>query len=150
VGVFSQSLPVSYDAVRIPNGIVTSNQMRVGEKWCNATVMTATRHYHPAEYSLRGVRIEDVPDIFKRFQPVGLTSVQSGMDNVRNITGVQWRGSMQMSCSIRGTGVSGSGHDYQQWEGNQRLAILEIQHCDRGVATTRSCRNQRPSFYSRL
>ncbi|HAG81561.1 MAG TPA: ferredoxin--nitrite reductase, partial [Cyanobacteria bacterium UBA12227] len=36
---------------------------------------------------LRGVRLEDVPDIFRRFEQAGLTSVQSGMDNVRNITG---------------------------------------------------------------
>ena len=36
---------------------------------------------------LRGIRIEDLPDIFNRFHAVGLTSVQSGMDNVRNITG---------------------------------------------------------------
>jgi ferredoxin-nitrite reductase len=36
---------------------------------------------------LRGIRLEDIPDIFSRFESVGLTSVQSGMDNVRNITG---------------------------------------------------------------
>ena len=36
---------------------------------------------------MRGIRIEDIPDIFDRFEQVGLTSVQSGMDNVRNITG---------------------------------------------------------------
>lgn len=35
---------------------------------------------------LRGIRIEDIPEIFRRFQAVGLTSIQSGMDNVRNIT----------------------------------------------------------------
>jgi ferredoxin-nitrite reductase len=36
---------------------------------------------------LRGIRIEDIPDIFQRLKSVGMTSVQSGMDNVRNITG---------------------------------------------------------------
>jgi ferredoxin-nitrite reductase len=74
--------------MRIPNGIVTSNQMRVlgevvqryGDDG-NADITTRQN------IQLRGVRIEDVPDIFKRFEPVGLTSVQSGMDNVRNITG---------------------------------------------------------------
>jgi ferredoxin-nitrite reductase len=35
---------------------------------------------------LRGIRIEDIPDIFQRLKSVGMTSVQSGMDNVRNIT----------------------------------------------------------------
>lgn len=36
---------------------------------------------------LRGIRLEDVPDIFRRLKNAGMTSVQSGMDNVRNITG---------------------------------------------------------------
>jgi ferredoxin-nitrite reductase len=36
---------------------------------------------------LRGVRIEDIPDIFERLQTVELTCIQSGMDNVRNVTG---------------------------------------------------------------
>lgn len=74
--------------MRIPNGILTSEQMRVlgevvqryGDDG-NADITTRQN------IQLRGVRIEDVPDIFKRFEPVGLTSVQSGMDNVRNITG---------------------------------------------------------------
>ena len=74
--------------MRIPNGILTSEQMQVlgevvqryGDDG-NADITTRQN------IQLRGVRIEDVPDIFKRFEPVGLTSVQSGMDNVRNITG---------------------------------------------------------------
>ena len=74
--------------MRLPNGIATSEQMRVlgevvqryGDDG-NADITTRQN------LQLRGVRIEDLPDIFKRFQPVGLTSVQSGMDNVRNITG---------------------------------------------------------------
>lgn len=74
--------------MRLPNGIVTSNQMRVlgevvqryGDDG-NADITTRQN------IQLRGVRIEDLPNIFERFEPVGLTSVQSGMDNVRNITG---------------------------------------------------------------
>jgi ferredoxin-nitrite reductase len=74
--------------LRLPNGIVTSEQMRVlgevvqryGDDG-NADITTRQN------LQLRGIRIEDLPDIFNRFQPVGLTSVQSGMDNVRNITG---------------------------------------------------------------
>ncbi|MCA1992689.1 MAG: ferredoxin--nitrite reductase [Coleofasciculus sp. S288] len=74
--------------LRIPNGILSSTQMQVlaeavqryGEDG-NADITTRQN------LQLRGIRIEDVPDIFKRFEPVGLTSVQSGMDNVRNITG---------------------------------------------------------------
>jgi ferredoxin-nitrite reductase len=74
--------------MRIPNGILTGAQMRVlaevvqryGEDG-NADITTRQN------LQLRGVRLEDVADIFNRFEPVGLTSVQSGMDNVRNITG---------------------------------------------------------------
>ncbi len=74
--------------LRTPNGILSSTQMRVlaeavqryGEDG-NADITTRQN------LQLRGIRIEDIPDIFNRFEPVGLTSVQSGMDNVRNITG---------------------------------------------------------------
>jgi ferredoxin-nitrite reductase len=74
--------------MRLPNGILTSTQMRVlaevvlryGEDG-NADITTRQN------LQLRGVRVEDLPDIFSRFEQVGLTSVQSGMDNVRNITG---------------------------------------------------------------
>lgn len=74
--------------LRIPNGILTSLQMRVlgevvqryGDDG-NADITTRQN------IQLRGVRIEDLPDIFRRFKAAELTSVQSGMDNVRNITG---------------------------------------------------------------
>ena len=74
--------------MRTPNGILTSTQMRVlaevvqryGDDG-NADITTRQN------IQLRGIRLEDVPDIFQRFKNVGLTSVQSGMDNVRNITG---------------------------------------------------------------
>ena len=74
--------------LRLPNGIVTSAQLRVlgevvqryGEDG-NADITTRQN------LQLRGVRIEDLPDIFRRFEQAELTSVQSGMDNVRNITG---------------------------------------------------------------
>ncbi|MFN5857352.1 MAG: ferredoxin--nitrite reductase, partial [Pseudanabaenaceae cyanobacterium] len=36
---------------------------------------------------MRGIAIESVPEMLAQFRAVGLTSVQSGMDNVRNITG---------------------------------------------------------------
>ncbi|MBH8552908.1 ferredoxin--nitrite reductase [Nostocaceae cyanobacterium CENA357] len=74
--------------MRIPNGILTSNQMRVlaavvqryGD---DGSADITTRQ----NIQLRGIRIEDLPDILNRLHAVGLTSVQSGMDNVRNITG---------------------------------------------------------------
>ncbi|MEB3337509.1 MAG: ferredoxin--nitrite reductase [Leptolyngbyaceae bacterium] len=74
--------------MRIPNGILTSAQMRLfaevvqryGE---DGSADITTRQ----NIQLRGIRIEDVPDIFRRLEQAGLTSIQSGMDNVRNITG---------------------------------------------------------------
>ena len=74
--------------LRVPNGIISSEQMRVlgeivqryGDDG-NADITTRQN------LQLRGIRIEDIPDIFQRLKSVGMTSVQSGMDNVRNITG---------------------------------------------------------------
>lgn len=74
--------------MRMPNGILKSNQMRVlGEVvqryGDDGSADITTRQ----NIQLRGIRIEDLPDIFNKFSAVGLTTVQSGMDNVRNITG---------------------------------------------------------------
>lgn len=74
--------------MRIPHGIMSTAQMRVlgdivqryGDDGC-ADITTRQN------LQLRGIRIEDLPEIFSRMESVGLTSVQSGMDNVRNITG---------------------------------------------------------------
>ncbi len=74
--------------LRIPNGIMTSDQMRTlaeivqryGEDG-NADITTRQN------LQLRGIRLEDTPSIFRKLKQVGMTSIQSGMDNVRNITG---------------------------------------------------------------
>lgn len=73
--------------LRIPGGVLRSDQMNVlaeivqryGE---DGSADITTRQ----NLQLRGLRLEDIPDIFRRLEAVGLTSVQSGMDNVRNIT----------------------------------------------------------------
>ncbi|MBW4681636.1 MAG: ferredoxin--nitrite reductase [Microcoleus vaginatus WJT46-NPBG5] len=74
--------------MRIASGILNAVQMRVlaeiiqrygGEGYADIT----TRQ----NLQLRGIRIEDVPDIFNKLKSAGITSIQSGMDNVRNITG---------------------------------------------------------------
>ncbi|MDX2212459.1 MAG: ferredoxin--nitrite reductase [Oculatellaceae cyanobacterium bins.114] len=74
--------------MRMPSGILTSGQMRVlaevvqryGEEG-SADITTRQN------IQLRGIRLEDIPTIFSKFEQAGLTSIQSGMDNVRNITG---------------------------------------------------------------
>jgi ferredoxin-nitrite reductase len=74
--------------MRMPNGILTAAQMRVLAEVVqrygdDGSADITTRQ----NIQLRGIRIEDLPEIFHKFHTVGLTSVQSGMDNVRNITG---------------------------------------------------------------
>ncbi len=74
--------------MRMPHGVMSSLQMRVlaeiveryGDDG-NADITTRQN------LQLRGIRLEDIPDIFNRFKAAGMTSIQSGMDNVRNITG---------------------------------------------------------------
>ena len=74
--------------MRMPNGILNSTQMRVlaeiVQRYGDEGSADITTRQN---IQLRGIRIEDIPDIFNKFEQVGLTSVQSGMDNVRNITG---------------------------------------------------------------
>jgi len=74
--------------LRIPNGAMDSEKMNVlagivqryGD---DGSADITTRQ----NIQLRGVRLEDIPDIFSKLKAVGLTSIQSGMDNVRNLTG---------------------------------------------------------------
>lgn len=80
--------------LRIPNGILTTSQMRVlAEIVQRYTKGTGFQSEGNADittrqnFQIRGIRIEDIPEIFNRLQKCGLTSIQSGMDNVRNITG---------------------------------------------------------------
>lgn len=80
--------------MRIANGIITSKQLRVladiTQRYCqaagfqdqgNADITTRQN------IQLRGIRIEDIGDIIKRLREADMTCVQTGMDNVRNITG---------------------------------------------------------------
>ncbi|MEM6252070.1 MAG: ferredoxin--nitrite reductase [Cyanobacteria bacterium P01_D01_bin.156] len=74
--------------LRMPHGVISSQQTRVlaeivqryGE---DGSADITTRQ----NLQLRGVHLEDIPDIFAKMHAVSLTSMQSGMDNVRNITG---------------------------------------------------------------
>ncbi len=74
--------------MRIPNGLLNSAQMRVlasiVEKCGEHGVADITTRQN---IQMRGILIEDVPEMFAKFRSVGLTSVQSAMDNIRNITG---------------------------------------------------------------
>ena len=73
--------------LRIPNGVLTSEQMAaIGEiaNRCGRGQADITTRQN---IQLRWIEIEDVPWIFQRLSAAGLTSQQSGMDNVRNVVG---------------------------------------------------------------
>lgn len=73
--------------VRIPNGITNSKQFRAiakiaaefGKDFADIT----TRQ----QIQLRNMTIEQVPEILERLKKAGLTTLQTGMDNIRNVVG---------------------------------------------------------------
>ena len=78
--------------VRIPGGKTGSYQLRalagIAETHGNGVLDLTTRQ----QLQLRQIRIEDVPAVFAKMEEAGLTSLQTGMDNVRNV----------MTCPVAG------------------------------------------------
>jgi ferredoxin-nitrite reductase len=73
--------------LRMPAGVITSEKLRVLAEIVqrygdDGSADLTTRQ----NLQLRGIQIQDLPDIMEKLQAAGMTSVQSGMDNVRNIT----------------------------------------------------------------
>ncbi len=74
--------------LRVPNGILNASQLtviasivaRYGE---NGSCDITTRQ----NLQLRGILINDLPDILNRLKSVSLDTIQSGFDNPRNVTG---------------------------------------------------------------
>ncbi|ERM93470.1 hypothetical protein AMTRI_Chr04g247460 [Amborella trichopoda] len=74
--------------LKLPNGVTTSEQTRylaevVGKYGKEGCADVTTRQ----NWQIRGVVLEDVPDVLEGLRGVGLSSLQSGMDNVRNPVG---------------------------------------------------------------
>jgi len=73
--------------LRMANGITNAAQFRViaeiGREFGKGFVDITTRQ----QIQLRWFRIDDVPEIWGRLEAVGLVSLQTGMDNVRNVIG---------------------------------------------------------------
>ncbi len=71
--------------VRMPGGRTDATQLHtlasIANTYGNGVIDMTTRQ----QLQLRNLRIEDVPEIFGLMQEAGLNSVQTGMDNVRNI-----------------------------------------------------------------
>jgi ferredoxin-nitrite reductase len=89
VGVFQRRPTPGHFMLRIrmPNGIVTAAQCRLlGEitKQSGRNVADVTTRQ---QVQLRWVTIEGVPEIMARLDGAGLTSLQTGMDNIRGIIG---------------------------------------------------------------
>jgi ferredoxin-nitrite reductase len=73
--------------IRIPNGFATSAQLRpiaeISRRIGNGMLDITTRQ----QIELRGFALSSVPEIWEKLRGVDLTSLQTGMDNVRNING---------------------------------------------------------------
>ena len=89
VGVFQRRPTPGHFMMRIrmPNGIVTAAQCRLlgeitRESGRNIADITTRQ-----QVQLRWVTIEGVPEVMARIEAAGLTSLQTGMDNIRNVAG---------------------------------------------------------------
>ncbi len=82
-----KAVPYFMVRIRIPNGILLSHQLRtiadVAERYARGIGDLTVRE----NVQLHWVRIEDLPDLFRRLAGVGLTSMGACGDDTRNITG---------------------------------------------------------------
>src|SRR5207249_3945951 len=73
--------------IRIPNGIATAAQLRaiaqISSSRGRGVIDITTRQ----QVQLRWLRIEDVPGILGELKEAGLVTLQTGMDNIRNVAG---------------------------------------------------------------
>lgn len=73
--------------VRMPNGLAWSRQLRaladLSRRLGDCVVDITTRQ----QIQLRGFTLDSVPEIWEKLRGVNLHSLQTGMDNVRNING---------------------------------------------------------------
>lgn len=73
--------------IRMPNGFTSARQLRaiadVSRRLGNCVLDITTRQ----QIQLRGFELSSVPEIWERLRGVDLHSLQTGMDNVRNING---------------------------------------------------------------
>jgi ferredoxin-nitrite reductase len=73
--------------IRMPNGFAKSEQLRaiaeLSRRLGNSVVDITTRQ----QIELRGFTLDSVPEIFEKLRGVDLRTLQTGIDNVRNING---------------------------------------------------------------
>lgn len=73
--------------LRMPNGFATSEQLiaiaELSERLGNGTLDITTRQ----QIELRGYTLDSLPAIWEKLRGVSLRSLQTGMDNIRNLNG---------------------------------------------------------------
>jgi ferredoxin-nitrite reductase len=73
--------------IRMPNGFATSHQLRtiaeLSRRLGNGVLDITTRQ----QIELRGFTLDSIPAIWEKLKSVDLRSLQTGIDNVRNING---------------------------------------------------------------
>src|SRR5580692_8235412 len=73
--------------IRMPNGLVRSDQLRtiaeLSRRLGNGVLDITTRQ----QIELRGFTLDTVPEIWEKLRGVDLRTLQTGIDNVRNING---------------------------------------------------------------
>jgi ferredoxin-nitrite reductase len=73
--------------IRMPNGFAKSEQLRaiaeLSRRLGNGVVDITTRQ----QMELRGFTLDTVPEIFEKLRGVDLRTLQTGIDNVRNVNG---------------------------------------------------------------
>src|SRR5216683_1363706 len=89
VGVFHRKPTPGHFMMRIrmANGIVTAAQARLLGEITKATGRNIADVTTRQQIQLRWVTIEGVPDVIARLGAAGLSSLQTGMDNIRGIVG---------------------------------------------------------------
>ena len=89
VGVFQRRPTPGHFMMRIrmPNGIVTSAQARLLGEITKASGRNVADVTTRQQVQLRWLTIEEIPDVIARIEAAGLSSLQTGMDNIRGIVG---------------------------------------------------------------
>ncbi|RLJ70453.1 nitrite reductase (NADH) large subunit [Hydrogenivirga caldilitoris] len=88
-GIFYRKATPGYFMVRIrvPNGRLTYEQAKVvshlSEKFCRGEVEITSRQ----QLQIRWIELKNLPEILEALNSVGLSTLQTGMDNIRNVTG---------------------------------------------------------------
>ncbi len=88
-GIFYRKATPGYFMVRIriPNGKLTYEQAKIiahlSEKFCRGEVEITSRQ----QIQLRWINLAHIPEIIGALENAGLSTLQTGMDNVRNVTG---------------------------------------------------------------